>query len=81
MNEQELLETLIKSMVQDDSRVIVSKIVDDRGTLFTISVSRPDIGRIIGKGGETAKALRTVMRVVGAKSDTLVSLRIEDPKI
>lgn len=50
------------------------------GVLLSIHVNSLDAGRVIGRGGNTAKAIRTLMRVIGMREDARVSIKILDPK-
>jgi predicted RNA-binding protein YlqC (UPF0109 family) len=50
------------------------------GVLISLQVAKSDMGKIIGKNGQTAKALRTLLRVIGSKNNARVNLRILEPK-
>jgi hypothetical protein len=50
------------------------------GVLLTLSVNKDDMGKVIGRSGATAKAIRTVLRIVGMKNDARVNLKIEEPE-
>ena len=50
------------------------------GVLLTLKVAKDDMGKIIGKSGQTAKALRTLLRIVGSKNDARVNLKIVEPE-
>ena len=50
------------------------------GVLLPLSVNKDDMGKIIGRSGQTAKAIRTILRIVGMKNDARVNLKIEEPE-
>ncbi len=76
--DQEFLEQVIKSMVEHPEDVVVGRSVDEMGVLLTLDVNRADMGTIIGKDGQTAKAIRTLLRVVGMKHNARVNLKINE---
>ena len=73
------LTDLLKGLVTDQSALTVKKIVDERGSLFTITVGEADRGRILGKKGQTAEAVRTVLRVAGFLQDVRAAMVIDIP--
>lgn len=78
--DQEFLEFLIKSIVDEPNAVEVDRSVDEMGVLLTLKVDPKDMGQIIGRKGSTAKAIRTLLRVVGAKNNARVNLKIVEPE-
>lgn len=78
--DQAFLESLIKAIVMSPDAVKVDRKVDEMGVLLTLKVGREDMGSIIGKQGSTAKAIRTLLRIVGAKHNARVNLKIEEPE-
>lgn len=80
MNEdQQFLETLVKALVDHPEDVKINRTVDEMGVLLTLDVHADDMGKIIGRSGNTAKAIRTLLRVVGMKHDARVNLKINEP--
>jgi predicted RNA-binding protein YlqC (UPF0109 family) len=80
MNEdQAFLEYVIKALVDNPSDVVVVRTVDEMGVLLTMTVNPLDMGKIIGRDGNIAKALRTLLRVVGMKHNARVNLKINEP--
>jgi len=77
--DQEFLEFLIKSLVDNPSAVKVNRQVDEMGVLMTLKIDPADMGKIIGRMGQTAKAIRTLLRIVGLKNHARVNLKIEEP--
>lgn len=80
MTDKEFLEMLIKALVDNPQDVAIDRKVDEMGVLLTLSVAPSDMGKIIGRSGNTAKAIRTLLRVVGMKHNARVNLKINEPK-
>ena len=78
--DQQFLEYVVKSLVDNPEDVKINRTVDDLGVLLTRAVNKDDMGKVIGRSGATAKAIRTVLRVVGMKHDARVNLKIEEPE-
>lgn len=78
--DQQFLETLVKALVDNPDAVAVNRTVDEMGVLLTLDVHAEDMGKIIGRSGNTAKAIRTLLRVVGMKHDARVNLKINEPE-
>lgn len=78
--DQQFLEYVVKSLVEHPESVAIKRTVDEMGVLLTLSVHKDDMGKIIGRSGATAKAIRTVLRVVGMKNDARVNLKIDEPE-
>lgn len=76
----EFLEYVVKELVDNPESVKVSRKVDEMGVLITLDVDPQDMGKIIGKSGNTAKAIRTLLRVVGMKNNSRVNLKINEPE-
>ena len=72
------LEYVIKALVDNPDAVSITRTVDEMGVLLTLTVSPDDMGKIIGRDGNIAKALRTLLRVVGMKHNARVNLKIND---
>ena len=75
----EFLEFVVKSLVDNPADVKVNRTVDEMGVLLTLDVNSADMGKIIGRDGNIAKALRTLLRVVGMKHNARVNLKIHEP--
>lgn len=78
--DQEFLEYVVKSLVDNPSAVKVDRRVDEMGVLITLKIDPVDMGKIIGRDGNTAKAIRTLLRIVGLKNHARVNLKIEEPE-
>jgi len=77
--DQEFLEYVVKMLVDNPSDVTVNRQVDEMGVLLTLSVNPADMGKVIGRSGNTAKAIRILLRVVGMKNNARVNLKINEP--
>jgi hypothetical protein len=78
--DQAFLEYLVKAMVDNPNDVKVDRKVDEMGVLISLSVNEADMGKIIGRQGNTAKAIRTLLRVIGMKNNARVNLKINEPE-
>ncbi|MFA6338796.1 MAG: KH domain-containing protein [Candidatus Paceibacterota bacterium] len=76
----EFLDYVIRALVDNPSDVKIVRTVDEMGVLITLVVNPADMGKIIGRSGNTAKAIRTLLRVVGMKNNARVNLKIEEPE-
>ena len=77
--DQQFLEFVIKALVDNPDQVKVTRSVDEMGVLMTLDVADADMGKIIGRQGNTAKSIRTLLRVVGMKNNSRVNLKINEP--
>jgi predicted RNA-binding protein YlqC (UPF0109 family) len=78
-NDQAFLDYIIKALVDSPNDVEIIRTVDEMGVLLTLSVNPTDMGKVIGRQGNTAKAIRTLLRVIGMKSNSRVNLKINEP--
>ena len=78
--DQQFLESVVKTLVDNPDSVNVNRTVDEMGVLLTLDVHADDMGKIIGRSGNTAKAIRTLLRVVGMKNEARVNLKINEPE-
>jgi uncharacterized protein len=74
------LESVVKTLVDYPNDVKIARTVDEMGVLLTLDVNPADMGKIIGREGNTAKAIRTLLRVVGMKNNARVNLKINEPE-
>lgn len=79
-SDQQFLEQLVKALVDHPENVRINRTVDEMGVLLTLDVHAEDMGKIIGRSGNTAKAIRTLLRVVGMKNEARVNLKINEPE-
>jgi uncharacterized protein len=78
--DQQFLEYVVKSLVEEPEKIKIVRTVDEMGVLLTLEVGAADMGKIIGRAGNTAKAIRTLLRVVGMKNNSRVNLKINEPE-
>ena len=78
-SDQAFLDFVVKSLVSKPEAVKVNRVVDEMGVLLTLDVDSTDMGTVIGQGGNTAKAIRTLLRVVGLRNHARVNLKINEP--
>jgi predicted RNA-binding protein YlqC (UPF0109 family) len=78
--DKEFVEYVVKALVNHPDEVQVKRSVDDMGVLLELSVNPEDMGKVIGKAGATAKSIRTLLRVLGSRSDARVNLKIIEPE-
>lgn len=78
--DQELLEYVVKALVDHPDEVKIERKIDEMGVLLTLKVHPDDMGQIIGREGSTARAIRTLMRIIGLKNHARVNLKIEEPE-
>ena len=78
--DREFVEIIIKEIVNNPDKVEVVRTVDELGVLLSVKVAPEDMGLLIGRSGSTAKAIRTLARIVGMRNNARVNLRIEEPE-
>ena len=78
--DQQFVEYVVKQLVTQPDKVLTERKIDELGVLIELTVDREDMGVIIGKEGKTAKAIRTLLRVLGAKNDARINLKIVEPE-
>ncbi len=80
VSDKDFLEFLVKSIVDHPDDVVVDRRVDEMGVLLSLKVNPQDMGQVVGRQGATAKAIRSLLRIVGIKSNARVNLKIEEPE-
>jgi len=80
VQDQEFIEFVIRAIVNNPDEVKATRTVDERGVLITLDLNPTDIGYVIGRRGNTVRAIRTLLKVVGAKNNALVNLIINEPE-
>jgi len=78
--DREFLEYVVKHLVDHPEDVKIERKVDEMGVLLRLRVHPDDMGQVIGRGGNTARALRTLLRIIGMKNHARVNLKIEEPE-
>ena len=74
--DQQFVEYIVKTLVNNPDKVEVERTIDEKGVLLTLTVDPEDIGRVIGKRGVTAQAIRVLLRALGTKQDARFNLKI-----
>lgn len=78
--DKQFLESIVKNIVSNPNDVLVERTVDEMGVLLTLKINPADMGYVIGRKGQTAQAIRTLLKIVGAKNNSRVNLKIHDPE-
>lgn len=79
IDDVQFLEYVIKALVNHPEDVKIKRTVDEMGVLMTLDVNPEDMGKVIGRAGNTAKAIRIILRVVGMKNNARINLKINEP--
>jgi predicted RNA-binding protein YlqC (UPF0109 family) len=74
----ELLEFLVRALVEDPEAVVVEELEEDGDLIYEITVAEGDLGRVIGKGGRVANAIRTIAKAAAVRLDRRVMVDILD---
>jgi len=78
--DQEFVEYILKAIVDNPNDVKTDRKVDEMGVLISAKVNPEDVGKVIGKKGQTINSIRTVLRVLGMKNKARVNLKLEEPE-
>ena len=78
--DQQFVEQIVRAIVNHPTDVTTDRIVDERGVLITLHINQEDMGYVIGRQGQTARAIRTLLQIVGAKANARVNLKIYEPE-
>jgi len=81
IDDVQFLEYVVKALVNHPDDVKIKRTVDEMGVLMTLDVHGDDMGKVIGRSGNTAKAIRILLRVVGMKHNARVNLKINEPAL
>jgi len=76
--DQQFVEFVVKSLVNNPDAVKIDRRIDEKGVLLELTVDAEDLGRVIGKRGATAQSLRTLLRALGTKNEARYNLKIVD---
>ena len=74
--DQQFVEYIVKTLVNNPDKVAVDRKIDEKGVLLSLTVDPEDVGRVIGKRGVTAQAIRVLLRALGTKQDARFNLKI-----
>lgn len=78
--DQQFVEMVVKAIVSHPEDVRTERTVDEMGVLITLHINPEDMGYVIGRQGQTARAIRTLLKIVGAKNNARVNLKIYEPE-
>lgn len=78
--DQKFVEDIVRSIVANPGDVKTDRTIDERGVLITLHVNQADMGYVIGRQGQTARSIRTLLKIVGAKNNARVNLKIYEPE-
>ncbi len=78
--EQEFTEYIVKAIVNHPDDVSTERTVDERGVLITLHINPEDMGYVVGRQGQTARAIRTLLKKIGAKQNARINLKIYEPE-
>lgn len=78
--DQEFVEYIVRAIVANPDDVKTERIVDEMGVLITLHLNPEDMGYVIGREGQTARSIRTLLKIVGAKNNARVNLKIFEPE-
>lgn len=79
VDDVQFLEYVVKALVTHPDDVKIKRTVNEMGVLMTLDVHPDDMGKVIGRSGNTAKAIRILLRVVGMKNNSRINLKINEP--
>ena len=79
-DDQEFVEHIVRAIVAYPEDVKSERTVDEMGVLITLHINQADMGYVIGKQGQTARSIRTLLKIVGAKNNARVNLKIHEPE-
>ena len=78
--DKEFVEIIVREIVSHPEDVKVERTVDEMGVLLTLHINPADMGYVIGRQGQTARSIRTLLKIVGAKNNARVNLKIYEPE-
>ena len=74
--DQQFVEYIVKTLVSNPDKVAIERKIDEKGVLLSLTVDPSDVGRVIGRRGVTAQAIRVLLRALGSKQDARYNLKI-----
>ena len=78
--DQEFTEYIVRAIVNHPDDVKTERTVDERGVLITLHINPDDMGYVVGRQGQTARAIRTLLKKIGARNNSRVNLKIYEPE-
>lgn len=77
----EFVKAILELLVEDKDQLFIEAKTDELGILITVRVSEKDMGKLIGKSGQTIKSIRTLLRVIGGTANQRVNLKVLEPEL
>ena len=74
---KQLVETIVKALVDSPEEVVINEIAGEQSVTYEIKVGQKDTGKVIGRMGRTAQAIRTIVRAVSAKTGKSATVQID----
>ena len=78
--DKDFVEYVVRAIVDHPDDVQLERTVDEMGVLISLRINQEDMGQVIGRQGSTAKSIRTLLRVIGAKNNARVNFKIIEPE-
>ena len=78
--DKDFVEYIVRAIVDHPDDVQLERTVDEMGVLISLKINQEDMGQVIGRQGSTAKSIRTLLRVIGAKNNARVNFKIIEPE-
>lgn len=78
-SDAQFVEMVVRAIVNHPEDVRTERTIDERGVLITLHINPADMGYVIGRKGQTARSIRTLLKIVGAKNNARVNLKIYEP--
>lgn len=79
-SDAQFVEMIVRAIVNHPEDVSTDRTIDERGVLITLKINPADMGYVIGRKGQTARSIRTLLKIVGAKNNARVNLKIYEPE-
>ncbi len=79
-SDSQFVEMIVRAIVNHPEDVSTERTIDERGVLITLKINQADMGYVIGRKGQTARSIRTLLKIVGAKNNARVNLKIYEPE-
>ncbi len=79
-SDAKFVEMVVRAIVNHPEDVRTERTIDERGVLITLHINPADMGYVIGRKGQTARSIRTLLKIVGAKNNARVNLKIYEPE-
>ena len=78
--DEKFLDFVVRNIVDNPNDIKIKRVVDEMGVLLSLQVNPKDMGQVVGREGNTAKAIRSLLRIVGVRNNARVNLKIEEPE-